>query len=115
MNPVFFGRPNLIDQFYGVDIEEEVPLRDHSVTEPKLLRSGVLELRGEHQDAENSVIVIAADTEYGAHSTPSLANGERHDDESDSDTAVLPLEFEKLFAKLDGEPKAKKKRKKTGE
>ena len=118
----FFGNPHLLDAFYGMLDEpsggntRSTPLLDSpSTSQAESMSSDEYAMRSRHQDAENSVIVIDADVECGAHSTPALANGERHDDESDSDTAVLPLEFEKLFAKLDGEPKAKKKRKKTGE
>lgn len=112
----FFGRPNLLDQFYGVIEVEEGPPRGHSVIERKLLRGEVIDLRGERQEAEKDADQIDVITEYGGGGSDASTNEKIPSDEiNDSDSATLPPEFQRLFADLDEKATSKKKKRKPKE
>lgn len=107
----FFGRPNLIDQFYGVcSPDAEQPL-SHSVIGTGSLRGDDEIPRGAHQDAKQLPSPVEAITEYGAGDPPACANAETQVDNEIADAP--PQGFAQLFAELvEEEEKPKKKPKK---
>lgn len=119
----FFGNPNLLDAFYGLlsdetnaEIVRSTPLLDtRSTSHAESVRSDENTMRSTHQDAVNSVIIIDADVECGAHESATHANTAIRDD--DYDETPPPPEFEQLFSRLSqpatttADPPAKPKRK----
>lgn len=97
----FFGRPNLIDQFYGVIDVDSVSPRDYSVTIIESLRSDEKGLRSTHQDAENRPMLIEHDTEYGVDDSPDDANtGISDDDDPDDPDDESLMEIGQLVAAI---------------
>ena len=114
----FFGRPNLLDQFYGILEDVANPSRTHRVTEPKSLRDDILDIRDEHQDAENGVIEAEAVTRYATGDLTAHANADIGDEDFDADEGDEPITnlgqlFEVLAErdapKTKGKPKKPKK------
>jgi hypothetical protein len=107
----FFGRPNLLDQFYGIIECEAVPSQAPRVTQPEPLRDKETGSRGTHQDAGNGGVAVEEFTEYEMPESGARANTQTSDE--DDEGLPLPPGFEKLFADLtEEEQKPKKKRKK---
>lgn len=111
----FFGRPNLIDQFYGVIEAEEGPHRTHSVTVIDSLQGEEHTLRGTHQDAEKEMVLLAEVTEYGVGDSPVYANTGIHDDAIDGDEPVMNLWQALVVQAATEEKKAVKKKRKKAE
>lgn len=110
----FFGRPNLLDQFYGIIECEAPPSREPRVTQQEPLRDAETGTRGEQQDAEIGGVAIEKLTEYEIPESGTRTNTQASDD--DNEGLPLPPGFEKLFADLtEEEKKPKKRRKKPGE
>lgn len=113
----FFGRPNLIDQFYGVIEAEEGPLPTPTVIVVESIRSDDTMLRGSRQDAEKPTMLIEQVTGYGATESPAYANIDISDDDDPDEDDLM--EIGQLFAAMepepepdaDSEPKAKKAKK----
>lgn len=114
----FFGRPNLLDQFYGILDDIAPASRPHRVTDPKSLRDDILDERDGHQDAENGVIEVKAVTEYATGDSPVYANTGIHDDavdEDDGDEPVMNLWQALVVQAATEEKKAVKKKRKKAE